>query len=149
LTFGTSFISASEEKSAFVGVSSGRSFDSDFSVGSVFSIILGKELQNSQGMHLGTVGLGAWDGFSELNYGYRFLRTGNWSLGIEASALYGGLVILNLGGKIGFYTRLKISKSFDLGLQIGTQTLKELAEESEWTSEDIHMYVLVGLRYYF
>ena len=109
--------------------------------------------------HLGVVGgLGFWNGDLDfkLNYGYSFLRTGNWSLGIEGSALFGfddnddHRLYLALGGGIGLYARLKLSRYFDLGFQTGVRTIKGLAEESEWdSSEDIYGYAHAGLRYYF
>jgi len=126
------------------------------------SIDFGRELQNSQGTYLGVVGLGLGipldtdlafgiDLDFKLNYGYHFLRTGNWSLGIEASAILKGISDYSVGeieGKIGLDTRLKISKSFDLGLQIGVRRIANNWLSSE-QSEQIVGYADVGLRYYF
>jgi len=117
LVSGALFVHA--EKSAFLGLSGGVSFDSNFLAKPAFSIGIGKELQNSQGTHLGVARLGLWNGEFELNYGYSFLRTGNWSLGIEGSALFGIDRVyssertnryLALGGGIGLYARLKLSR---------------------------------------
>jgi len=168
LVSGALFVHA--DKDTFVGLSTGVYVDSTFlSAEHSLSIDLGKEIQNSQGTYLGVIGLGFWTGDFEFNYGYHFLRTGNWSLGIEASAHIGTRRDSNSetertnrhlvpGGRIGLNTRLKISESFDLGLQIGARLnigAEQLSgpddEEAEWDASDYYYgyYAHLGLRYSF
>jgi len=156
LILGTLFVHA--EKSFFVGLSNGTDVRSAFRSSYSFNIALGQEIENSYEAYLGFVsvgvGLSAWFGSFDMSYGYSFLRAGNWSLGIEASALFRTIQYLAFGGKIGLYTRLKLSESFDLGFQIGVLNLRAFSEETEKvelmsTYEGIVGYAYVGFRYYF
>jgi len=114
LACGALFIFA--EENTFVDLSGGVL--SDDTLVPTITIVLGKKMQNSY-KALGFTGFGNpqdiflynhWGGVFDVRYGYHFLRTRNWSLGTEASALYGinssyEGQYLALGGRIGLYTR--------------------------------------------
>ena len=164
LIAGTLFVYA--EKSAFVRYSNGVILLNNFDVrygedGQLISI--GTKLINSEGVYRGALSLGVWNRILDFNYAYDFLKSNIWSLGVESSLLVGGGNFQNLddddernkphlgaGLKIGFYTRLKLSESFDLGLQVGVRGMKGFKYLLEFSpSDDIEGYALLGLGYYF
>ena len=122
----------SSNKSGFIGLSLGPKFSPNLVVQEDVSayLYIGKKIQ-SQETYFGSVSLGMTFPNFDINYSYSFLRTQNWSLGLTLSFLIGTTnqwreagnddykLVMGTGGRIGSYTRLKISRSFDMGIEVG------------------------------
>ena len=109
--------------------------------------------------------LGINDENIDVNYGYSFFKKKGWSLGAEGSILIGvpgpseppleesssseegQTASLGMGGRLGLYTHMKVSRSFGVGSHIGLQTMRELRNFSD--SKDVLGYFRVGLSYHF